>query len=132
MSDEKTYTHDEFMNIYKISNFQFDSILEFDKIIVSGPKNEPKVKWYWDERLHAIMYLSFVKDNWHIHRDKKPALIEYRKIGSIKLKWYIFINKLHREDGPAIIKYDKLGNVTSTEYWCMGDKQEQLTTKRVL
>ena len=132
MSDEKTYTRQEFLAIYKISNYQFDGILEFDKFVVSGSENDQKVKWCKNERLLIISYLSFVNDKWYIHRDKKPALISYYKNGSIKVKWYMFMNKFHREEGPSVIKYDKLGNVTSTEYWCMGDEQEQLTTKRAL
>ena len=131
MSDEKTYTQQEFLAIYKIANFQFDSV-EFDKFVVSGPENDPEVKWYKNERLIMITYLSFVNDEWHLHRDKKPALISYYKNGNVQVKWYMFMNKFHRDDGPAVIKYDKLGNITSADYWCMGDEQEQLTTKRAL
>ena len=56
----------------------------------------------WDEdgnKLSEIWYINGLK-----HREKEPALIEYRNGKKVKEEWYIKDN-LHRKNGPAYITY---------------------------
>ena len=83
---------------------------------------------YYDEEKTKKYYEYWILNGEH-HREDGPAVIGYRKDGSIWYEYYFLNGKQHREDGPAFIKYYTDGSIWYEYYnlnGCNYSKEEYL------
>lgn len=76
-------------------------------------------RYYNGDRLKQEIYLNS-RDQ--VHRENKPAFIEYYKNGSIKYEGYYLNGCVCRDTDelPSIIQYDNKGLITSESYFTNG------------
>tara|TARA_B100000745_G_scaffold192726_1_gene126790 strand:- start:46208 stop:46504 length:297 start_codon:yes stop_codon:yes gene_type:complete len=83
------------------------------------------VKTYYPEG--TLMREEYLNDAGQLHREGRPAYIEYRPDGSVMRRSYYLHGKLHREGGPATIEYQRDGSVLYGSYYQNDDEVQCLT-----